>query len=93
MATYAYRTHDVVLESSLTEARKLESQLRDRAIELRDRMDRLVGKLDDGNAEAVNSSGEVQHAGSEIDRLCAELAQARKTIERIEYLIQTNMAD
>jgi hypothetical protein len=52
-----------------SDARRVSEQLVRKAKWLRDDMDRLIAQVEAGGS--VNSLGEVQGSGSEVDRLCA----------------------
>lgn len=68
-------------------------ELRDRARWLKENMERLVARIDEQGAEAsINTLGEVQSMGLEVDRLCSKVGflrdakLARKnTLKEVEF--------
>lgn len=68
-------------------SREIESRierLKDEANTLINRMQRLVENLDrDGANASINSSGEVQGKGSDVDILCGELTTLRAQLQEV----------
>jgi hypothetical protein len=60
--------------------------LRDRAVRIRENMDRLVQRLDHGGN--VNSLGEIQGSGGDLDRACAVLHERMDAIVRLRFVCQ-----
>ena len=61
-------------------------KLRGNAEVLRDRMARAMKTIDKGNAESLNSFGELQSTGQEFDSLCGVLNAQAKMLAYFERL-------
>jgi hypothetical protein len=60
--------------------------LRDRAVRIRENMDSLVRRLDRGGS--VNSLGEIQGSGGDLDRACAVLHEREEQVNRMRFVCQ-----
>ena len=74
------------IEDTQLQIESLKNSLANAAADLAYKMNRLMLNLEEGHA--INSLGEVQSRGSEVDRLCALLHEAEKNLVVLKYIAE-----
>src|SRR5438270_192738 len=77
-------------ESNLKRARE---ELRAVADWLERDMANLINRIDDDKDDLVNSLGEVQGKGREVDRLCTVLSERRDHLKMLQWLKEKEIED
>ncbi len=85
MTTKAQRT-DHALEDANRKEEYAREKLTNAARSMSERMAELVVKLGEHDA-IINSLGELQGRGPDLDRMCAELCSAQDHVKAIKYII------
>ena len=75
--------HDSQVRVARQNVRRARQNVIDNARTLRDQMDRLISGLEDSDRFIVNSLGEVQGRGPEVDRWCALLEERREVLAQL----------